>query len=241
MGWLKHRSEHRDSEAEAAALDGREHEAERLEALLETARVFRGYTADELPEGVEFVLHHDERVFGVFTNALLVEPRSSGGRWVGRSQGVSIRVPGTRSMRYRVGQAKGHYVRDEDRPTPIDTGVAVITDHRVVFTGPKQNREWAWTKVVSVHHDPDAPWTAIAVSNRQKVSGLGYDVDHAEDFRFRVDLALAVANDTADHLIRELEQELGPLRLPPPDPSAIRPGGTDADTPAPRAGAADPS
>ncbi|HEY1738034.1 MAG TPA: hypothetical protein VGI86_04955, partial [Acidimicrobiia bacterium] len=77
----------------------------------------------------------------------------------------------------------------------------------------------------------DAPWTIIAVSNRQKASGIGYDRDHADLCRFRLDLAYAVATNTADRLVADLEQELAAVE--PHAPSAPGVGGPGAVPPPP--------
>ena len=152
---------------------------------------------------------------------ILVEPRSAGGHWEGHSQGVS--VPLGHGFRYRVGASKGHYVKEGEKPTVIDTGTAIVTDKRAFFTGAKQTREWRWDKCLGITHAADAPWTIIAVSNRQKASGIGYDRDHADLCRFRLDLAYAVATNTADRLAAELQQELAAIEPPPPTPPPAPP------------------
>jgi len=181
-------------------------EDERLSHLLETARQFRGFSADEI-ERVPIALKGGERIYAIVNGAGLIEPRSTGGHWQGGSRGVSVRIPGTKSMRYRVGATKGQYVRAEEKPVVIDEGTVVITDKRVVFAGTKQAREWAWGKCLGVQHQSDQPWTAIAVSNRQKTSGILYGNEAAEMVRFRLDLAYAVATGEADDLVGELEAE----------------------------------
>jgi hypothetical protein len=181
-------------------------EDDRLAKLVELAHDFRGLTAQEV-ERVPIALKTGERIYAIITGATLVEPRSDGGHWQGRSSGVSIRVPGTRSMRYRVGATKGHYVRDAETPTAIDQGTAVVTDRRVAFAGAQHAREWLWAKCLGVQHQPDAAWTAIAVSNRQKTSGLSYGTVEAEEVRFRLDLAYAVATGEIDDLAAGLDAE----------------------------------
>ncbi len=182
-------------------------EDDHLAELVELGRSFRGVTASEIEGGAPVALKPDERVYFVLNGAALIEPRSAGGHWEGRTQGVSIRVPGTKSMRYRVGANKGRFVRDGEQPTPIDTGIAVITDRRLVFAGAKQAREWMWAKTIGLQHQENAPWTAVPVSNRQKVSGIAYDDAHAGEIRFRLDLALAVATDATDGLVAGLETD----------------------------------
>jgi len=138
-------------------------EDERLSHLLETARQFRGFSADEI-ERVPIALKGGERIYAIV-------------------------------------------VRAEEKPVVIDEGTVVITDKRVVFAGTKQAREWAWGKCLGVQHQSDQPWTAIAVSNRQKTSGILYGNEAAEMVRFRLDLAYAVATGEADDLVGELEAE----------------------------------
>jgi hypothetical protein len=196
-----------------------------LGEVVELARHFRGVTAGEIAGGSPVALKPGERIYFVLKGAALIEPRSAGGHWEGRTQGVSFRVPGTKSMRYRVGANKGHYVRDGERPTPIDEGTAVVTDKRLVFAGAQQAREWLWAKTIGLQHQDDAPWTAVPVGNRPKVSGIGYDDAHGPEIRFRLDLALAVATGTADAFVAELEADRADharhrpgAPLPPPHP-----------------------
>jgi hypothetical protein len=120
-------------------------------------------------------------------------------------------------MRCRVGGTRGTYAQGDESPTIIDNGTLTITDQRVVFIGAKQTREWLWSRFVGFHDDDAAHWTGIAVSNRQKVSGISYDRDQAVGLRFSLELAAATANGTLAELIAELEQPDwggGPQALP---------------------------
>jgi hypothetical protein len=157
--------------------------------------------------------------------AILIETRRGAGRWQGASQGVSVRVPGTKSMRYRVGQSRGTFVPSDESPTQIDIGTFALTNQRATFMGAKQTREWLWAKLIGVAHQHDAPWTALAVSNRQKTSGVGYDDEHAGLIRFWIDLAVAKASGSTEGLIRELEGELAAAggATPPPAIAASAP------------------
>jgi hypothetical protein len=188
-----------------------------LAQLIGEARTFRGDGGTDCP----VTLHAGERAYYIARDAQLIEPRSAGGHWEGRYQGVSFHVPGTRSMRYRIGGSKGRYVRAPDQPTAIDTGTAVVTDGRVVFIGPRQTREWDWTKVIAVEHEPDKAWTAINVENRQKVSGIAYTVAEAPEIRFRMDLAQAVAAGTVDQLVAELEADRAAHAQQRPGPAPV--------------------
>jgi hypothetical protein len=126
-------------------------------------------------------------------------------------------------MRYRIGATRGQFMAGEERPTPIDEGTFVVSSERAVFIGAKQTREWAWSKLLGVIHSDDAPWTSIAVSNRQKTSGVLYDKQNEEQVRFALDLAIARAEGTAASLIAQLESELSTLPAPPPPPDVARP------------------
>jgi hypothetical protein len=117
-------------------------------------------------------------------------------------------------------------VQGEEVPTPIDTGTFTITNTRAVFVGAKATREWAWGKVLGVTHSDDPPWTAIAVSNRQKTSGVLYDKDHAEMVRFWIDLALGRATGSAGHLIADLQSEIAQLEMPDQSPQLPGPAST---------------
>ena len=82
-------------------------------------------------------------------------------------------------MLHRIGATKGRYARDEDKPIVIGTGMALITERRVVFAGAKQTREWLWSKLVTLTHDNNAPSTGTAVEDRQTVSLISYSDDRA--------------------------------------------------------------
>jgi hypothetical protein len=209
----------RAREAAAAAQAASAH-CEHLREFLEQARTFTGAAADDVPD-MHVQLHADERVFLSVEGAYLVEPRRGQGQWQGRSQGISVHVPGTKSMRYRVGSSRGTYVQGEEKPTPIDQGEFAITTTRAIFMGPKQVREWAWSKLVGIEHADNVPWTSIAVSNRQKTSGVLYDTANEDRIRFSIDLAVATAQGTRDALVKELADELSAAQaaLPPPAPA----------------------
>jgi hypothetical protein len=196
-----------------------------LQDLLDQARTFQGVTGDEAAEASPVPLKRDERLLLCVQGAALIEPRKRAGHWEGRSQGVSVPVPGLRGVRYRVGASRGTYVQGEEVPTPVDIGSFTVTTARAVFVGPKQTREWAWTKLLGITHAVDSPWTAISVSNRQKTSGVLYDNEHEDVVRFNIDLAVAIATGERDGLVKELEEDLAHARaeLSPHGP-AITPG-----------------
>ncbi len=160
----------------------------------------------------------------------LIESRRGPGHWQGASQGVSVHIPGTKSMRYRVGATRGSFIQGDEHPTPIDVGTLTITDHRAVFLGAQQTREWAWSKLVGFHDDEVAAWTGIAVSNRQKISGIAYPPAAAASVRLTLELAAAIGNGTVDHLVADLEAERADWSTHRP---AIAPTATPGPSPPP--------
>jgi hypothetical protein len=204
--------------------------------MVEMARTFRGAEPHDVP-GLPVNVAANERIFAVLQPVALFEPRVMGGSWQGGSSGLSVRVPGTRSMRYRIGQSRGHYVRGAETPTQLDTGSIAITDRRAFFVGPKHNREWLWSKCLAIQHRDDANWTVISVSNRQRASGVVYGQDIARDLRFRVDLAFAVFAGSTEQLVAELEQDLRHLTESQPSgaPRGLFAGAADATSTSPGA------
>jgi hypothetical protein len=159
-----------------------------------------------------------------YQGAVLVEPRRQQGHYTGGYSGFSFKV--TTGVRYHVGGTRGTYQPGPEVATVIDQGDITMTNQRVVFRGPKQTREWAFTKLVGWHHDDPHPITYLQVSNRQKTSGFGYSAEHAPLVRFRLAWAMALYSEQVDHLRQSLETELQahqasrpqPLGLPPPLP-----------------------
>lgn len=110
----------------------------------------------------------------------------------------------------------------------IETGTVTISNQRVVFQGSQQAREWTFSKLLGSQHNQDAPWTAIQVSNRQKVSGFLYDEANAHAVRFRLTPALANFHNRLPEMIQDLEHQIEEHRsvrpaLPPDRPVAGAP------------------
>lgn len=190
---------------QAIALASQHQEAiELLEDLIADARENAGIDVPGFEE------KKGESTFAVLDGVSLIEPRRQPGTFQGRSSGYSFRI--AKGVNYRIGGSRGTYVAGPDIPTPIDWGVAYVTNQRVVFRGSKATREWAWSKLISLDHDDDLPWTSLPVSNRQKTSGLLYDEIHAPLIRFRLQQGLAHSQGRVDALTAELEQQLDDLR-----------------------------
>ncbi|HTT86871.1 MAG TPA: DUF2510 domain-containing protein [Acidimicrobiales bacterium] len=173
---------------------------DRVGAFLDRAVNFAGATNAEVP-GLPLRLAEGERALLVLPGVQLVEPRRLPGHFMGGDGGFGFPM------------ARGpHAGVDSDHdPTPIDAGVVTMTDRRAVFAGSLHTRTWDYRSVIGFHHNPLPPWTAIPVADRQRVSGVRYEVAHAEEFRFALVLGLARAHGAADSLVADLRQQLDEL------------------------------
>jgi len=201
MGFFEKRRQRKAQQTYELALARWQQEDAELRTMVDEATRFDGLT-----NGVSLQLHEGERVFFVLQGAALIEPRRERGHYQGGYSGFSFRV--AKGVRYHVGGTRGTYVQGAEVPTPIDTGTVTITNQRVVFQGSKQAREWAFSKLLGHEDHAEAPWTALPVSNRQKVSGFLYDGEHAPIIRFRLALALAHFNNTTADFAAHIQSEL---------------------------------
>ena len=166
----------------------------------------------------EIMLQAGEHLVAKVNGASLVEDRRGRGTYTGGSQGVSIPVGsiGGRSVRYRVGATRGHYVQGDPVPTAIDSGNVFITNKRVIFQGAKQTRECLFAKLIGIEHDDQIGTTVVSVSNRQKPTTIHYGPKIAGWFDFRMDLALAQYKGTVDDLVLGLQTELAGIEQAKP-------------------------
>jgi hypothetical protein len=218
--WFQRRRHDHAVSAWHTADEGWQVEQNALTGMLDVAKTFRGLTRAEQPD-LTLELHRDEHLFYAFDGAQLIEPHRLPGHWQSGYSGFSFRV--ARGVRWHVGGTRGHYVSGAEVPTPMDTGTASITDQRVVFQGGRQSREWLFAKLLGYQHATDAPWTALQVSNRGKVSGVLYDREHAEQFHFRLALALAHYHQDLPGFLAHLTDQLAEhARLRPAPPPPLR-------------------
>jgi hypothetical protein len=182
-------------------------------ALLELAQTFAGERSDEM------LLKPGEALFATVTGVGLIEERRGAGHWEGRSSGVSIPVGsiGGRSIRYRTGVSKGHFVQGAPTPTSIDNGTLLITNTRVVFEGTRQTRECRFDKMIGMQHNADGS-TVFSVSNRQKPTTAFYGPELSGWLDFRLELALAHYRDDVPALVAQLNQDIATLEAAKPSP-----------------------
>src|SRR4051794_33200123 len=152
-----------------------------LGKIINSARSYRG-----LPDagGSSIVLKNNEHVFLYLPTVSLVDVQRGPGHYQGGYSGFSFRV--TQGVRYHVGGSRGTYIQGAEQLKVTDEGAVTVTDQRVVFTGARNAREWAFAKLVSVEHDDQRPITMIGVSTRQKISGLIYPIGSTGGLRFNL-------------------------------------------------------
>lgn len=184
-------------------------------AVRDMVAVAHDWIGDPITSDSGLIAKSGELGFAILPGAALIEPRRQPGQWSGRSQGVSF--PVYKGIRYRVGATKGTFQQGAEVPTPIDSGVVLISNQRVVFAGEKATREWLFSKLIGFHHDEQRPWTALHVSNRQKVSGFLYSEETLTLVRFRFELALAVYHGTREAFVGSMETQLAALLAEKPE------------------------
>jgi len=207
------------------ALEPWQQEADALRGHLNVACTFAGATAADEPS-VPLQLAPGERVFSVLEQVSLVEPRKVPERWSVGYTGFSFRL--ARGLRYRVAGRGAKKEPGEEPPAPMDRGMATITDRRVVFSGSRRTREWAFDRLLGYHNDGRVPLTLFHVSNREKVSGLLYDARQAEELHFRLALALAHCGATVDEFVSHIERQLAVHEAARPEPPELPPAARSA-------------
>jgi len=195
-----------------------------LTAVLEAARAGHGYPCTHI------VAKKDESEVAFVSGAGLIEMRAGAGHYTGHSQGVSIPIGslGGRSIRYRVGAQKGHFVAGTPEEKVVDQGQLVITSQRIVFLGTSRTSECAFGKLLSIQQAPGR--ITVSVSNRQKPTVVQYGTKLDGWIEMRLGLALAIYRgeaaqfaDVMEANLRDLEAEKPGITVPAPLPVASDP------------------
>jgi hypothetical protein len=199
---------HKEKKAEAQyekQLEAWQSEHDELVAVLQAAQSKTSSPSSDI------MLKSGEAVFATVSNVSLVEDRRGAGHYAGASQGVSIPIGsvGGRSVRYRVGASRGHYVQGDLHPQAVDTGKLVISNQRVVFVGTKKTIECSFAKMVSVNIAEGDIY--LSVSNRQKVTRIHYGAQLDDWVHLRMALAMSIARGDADQFADQIQQQLAEL------------------------------
>ncbi|MFC7707189.1 hypothetical protein [Micromonospora lupini] len=165
--------------------------------------------------GLPVDLDEDELVFRVVPVAELVEAEA---RHV-----AGLPTPGGCALAETVDAALPAGLR------VVDSGIAVVTSHRVAFAGREHRREWRYADLRGAAHHPDVPVTLLHDSCR--LGGLRVPASAAVNFRFYLTLAAtedrAAVTAQVDALLAA-HQATPPVPLPPVAPAdapltAVRP------------------
>jgi|SRR5215211_3317710 len=95
-----------------------------------------------------------------------------------------------------------------EAPSVTDTGLLVVTNQRCVFVGPKRTTEWAYSKLLGYSLDGEAV-AMFNVSNRQKTTGVKYNVESEPQIDATIAAAIARFHGEEEHaaLVDALEQD----------------------------------
>jgi hypothetical protein len=181
-----------------------------LTAVLQAAKTRQGY------EDSDLVLKTGESIFGTVAKASLIEERRGPGQYTGGSAGVSIPIGsvGGRSVRYRVGATRGHYVEGTPHPEAVDQGVLVMTNQRAVWVGSNKTIECLFPKLVNATVGNGE--LALSVSNREKVTRVHYGPQLDAWVHLRLTLALSVFRGDADKFAEQIQEQLNELEAKRP-------------------------
>jgi len=125
-------------------------------------------------------------------------------QYVGGSSGLSI--PVVAGIRFRVGAMKGTAVPGEELQMDKDQGVVMLTNERLIFTGPIKTQEWDFDKLLMVSTTPDESDYFLSVSNRQKTSGVRFGPDTGREFNRFLGSATSAHESGYAAVLKELHE-----------------------------------
>ncbi|MEU8167782.1 hypothetical protein AB0B97_14910 [Micromonospora sp. NPDC049004] len=98
----------------------------------------------------------------------------------------------------------------------VDSGLAVVTSHRVAFAGQRHRREWRYADLLGAAHHPGVPVTLL--HDHGRLSGLLVPASAAVNFRFYLTLAAASAAGDRAAVTAQLDALLAAHQASPPVP-----------------------
>ena len=131
------------------------------------------------------------------------------GQYVGSSQGVSI--PVVAGIRYRVGAMRGTFVPGDAIQAYKEVGDVVLSTDRIMFNGMYNTKEWAFAKWNGAATSEDESDYIFNVSNRQKTSGILFDVSVGREFNRFLAQAIYAAENGLDSVITTVDKVLKDL------------------------------
>lgn len=208
-GFKRRRAEKAAAEqrvVQEAALETWQAKSDRLDVYIDAVERCISGDTDGLFVGGDggFILKGDEFAIGCVQNSALLETVRGPSTYQGGYGGVSF--PLFAGIRFNTGGVKGKRIPGEEKLTVIDQGDTLITNKRAIFRGATNNSEWPFSRLVACEHN-EAGWSTFAVSGRKKNSGFAYGDDVAAEVQFRLELGIALCNETLDRLLAELRVE----------------------------------
>jgi hypothetical protein len=182
-----------------------EPDAQRLRELIETAQTLGTEDAPTSARGCPVALKRGETAFYWLSTVSLIETGLERDHCKEDYSEFSLHV--LRNVDWQTGATRESSEAGTESPSVIDVGSVTITNQRVVFQGSKHARVWTFSRLLGIKDDTKMPWTAFAVTKQQKVFGLLYTEEEAEEFRFRLHLARAVQAGNRQALVVALERE----------------------------------
>ncbi|MGK5519610.1 hypothetical protein ACSNN9_09650, partial [Micromonospora sp. URMC 107] len=201
--WAERENHRRRCAYDAEAAAWRRHHDHLIRLRIEAAG-FLGCTQPRA--GLPVDLADDEVVYRVLPVADLVE--------VDARHGTGLPAPGlTVATDGVAGDALPRGVR------AVDTGMAVVTNHRVAFSSERGRRhEWRYTDLVGPAHHPAVPLTLLHAADGGRLAGLRVPAVATVNFRFYLTLAFATAAGARAAVAEQLDALLAAHRAAQPVP-----------------------
>ena len=134
--------------------------------------------------------------------AVFHEVGRTASRYQGGSHGVSI--PVVAGIRFRVGAMSGQVIPGIEMQMDKDQGVVMLTNERLIFTGPLKTQQWDFDNVLMLSTTDDQSDYFISVSNRDKTSGVRFDPATGREFNRFLGSATAVHESGYEEVLKEL-------------------------------------
>ncbi|MEV0723755.1 hypothetical protein AB0I37_13350 [Micromonospora purpureochromogenes] len=204
--WAERENERRRRAFDSATAAWHRHNDHLVRLRIEAAG-FHGYAhpRDSLPMDLD----RDEVVYRVLPTAELTE---AGARHIAGLPAPELTVT-----------ARGVHPPGRGLPTGlrvVDAGMAVVTNHRVVFSGGASCREWTYADMVGPAHHPDVPLTLLHTADGGPLTGLRVPASATVNFRFYLTLAFAAATGQRAAVAAQVDALLAGHRHTRPTPPA---------------------
>ena len=214
MELFKGFKEKHEFERAQAAFNDWTHQYEELQKALNLIKQGGDFTNNTLN------LQKGEGVYIQVHKVSLLGDVKSAGHYVSGYQGVSIPIGslGGRTIRYKVGRSKGHYVAGTTHEATVDTGELYITNARIVYAGNKKTTVIPLSTVVSANVLNGT--VTISSSKFAKTLRMWIGGELEEWVSEWLKLASAIASEGKDKVVEDLTGQIVELEAAKPiDPT----------------------